>query len=146
MYRRLDDEVKGHLGWDKWRLMVRRPAHIALRGVLQKHDADKPDLQIVPSARQCWLDGMSFHSLSGGSLCAFFFVISNGGNDRNNLQNVRVARKENAYLNFCCLEMYALSLRIRTSKRNQKRSLIKFTANILISWAFTASFSIWLKP
>lgn len=39
--------------------MVRRPAHIALLGVLWKRDADKTDLQIVPSARQCnltWSD------------------------------------------------------------------------------------------
>lgn len=57
-----DDEVKGQLGWNKWRPMVQRPSCTALLGVLQKRDADKTDLQIVQSTRQCdltWWDPFS---------------------------------------------------------------------------------------
>lgn len=48
-----DNNVKGHQGWNKWRLMVRQPADMVLLGGLPEHDTDKTDLQIVPSRRQC---------------------------------------------------------------------------------------------
>lgn len=57
--------------------MVRRAADIVLLGAVRERVADKTDLQIVPSARQCnltWCDVFLFYSfLHQASLHWFFF-------------------------------------------------------------------------
>lgn len=83
--------------------MVRQPADIVLLGVLRERDADKTDLQIVPSTRQCNLTWCEVFSppLSVGPPSAG----RHNGEKTGTILNVCFARKrssrQNVHLYFC---------------------------------------------